>query len=104
MPSAQVALFRLDPSKFAFVIFAAVKLASNKLLSLKLASINEAPWKFALVKLALVKLVFSKFAPCKLDSYKFALMKDDSENVTKCYYCFHDISFMKIFLYITWIR
>ena len=29
----------------------------------------------------LVKLDCSKFAPCKFDSYKFALINDDSENV-----------------------
>ena len=37
--------------------------------------------KSTLVKLALEKFESSRFAPVKIDSYKFALINDDSENV-----------------------
>jgi len=41
-PSAQVALFKFAPSKFAFRIFAPVKSASKRFALLKLASIKDA--------------------------------------------------------------
>ena len=63
VPSIQIALFKLAPSKFAFKILAPVRSASKRLLLLKFVSINDAPLKFTLVKLALKKLAFSKIPP-----------------------------------------
>ena len=76
-PSAQVALLRFAPSKFAFKIFAPVKSASKRFAFVKLASIKEAALKFALVKLELVKFVFSKLPPSKFVSYKLDLINED---------------------------
>ncbi len=67
-PSVHMALLRLAPSKFAFVIFEAVKSDPIRLALLKFAPIRVDPWKLTLVKFALVKFDSSKFAPCKLDS------------------------------------
>ena len=73
-----MALFKFAPSKFEFNIFEPVKLASNRLLLLKFDSINDAPLKLTLIKFALEKLLFSKFPPERSDSYKFALIKEES--------------------------
>ena len=78
VPSIQVALFKLAPSKVAFKILAPVKSASKRLLLVKFVSINEAPLKFTLVKLALEKLAFSKIPPSRFASYKLVLIKEDS--------------------------
>jgi hypothetical protein len=66
LPSVQIALFKFEPSKFAFKIFAPVKSASKRLILVKFVSIKEDPLKFTQVKLALEKLVFFKNTPFKI--------------------------------------
>ena len=78
VPSVQIALLRLAPSKFAFRILEAVKSDSTNKAFLKEAPIKEVPLNLVRVRFALSKLEPSKFPPSSTASYRLALKNEDS--------------------------